>query len=77
MKREMWTLAALYLQRAMSIQPSTVEYYLALAECYARLGRYPQSLALLDDAGQLQPDSPIIPNLRNVVVELQSRALAQ
>ncbi|CAG0934333.1 hypothetical protein TFLX_03434 [Thermoflexales bacterium] len=76
MKREMWTLAALYLQRAVSIQPSTVDYYLALAESYARLGRYPQSLALLDDAGQLQPDSPIIPNLRSVIVELQTRAPA-
>jgi len=76
MKREMWTLAALYLQRAVSIQPSVVDYYLALAESYARLGRYPQSLALLDDAGQLQPDSPLIPNLRSVIVELQTRALA-
>ena len=77
MKREMWTLAALYLQRAVSIQPATVEYYLALAESYAHLRRYPQSLALLDDAGQLQPDSPIIPNLRGVILEMQQRALAQ
>ena len=45
MKREMWTLAALYLQRALSLQPSTVEYYLALAESYAHLGSYQQSLA--------------------------------
>jgi tetratricopeptide (TPR) repeat protein len=77
MKREMWTLAALYLQRAVSVQPSTVEYYLALAESYAQLGRYQQSLALLDDAGQLQPDSPIIPNLRGVILEMQNHALAQ
>jgi tetratricopeptide (TPR) repeat protein len=77
MKREMWTLAALYLQRAVSGQPSTVDYYLALAESYAQLGRYQQSLALLDDAGQLQPDSPIIPNLRGVILEMQNRALAQ
>ncbi len=77
MKRGMWTLAALYLQRAVSIQPLTVDYYLALAESYAQLGRYQQSLALLDDAGQLQPDSIIIPNLRGVVLEMQNRALAQ
>jgi tetratricopeptide (TPR) repeat protein len=77
MKREMWTLAALYLQRAVSIQPSTVEYYLALAESYAHLGRYSQSLALLDDAGQLQPDSPVIPSLRGVIREMQQRAPAQ
>ena len=77
MKREMWTLAALYLQRAVSLQPSTVEYYLALAESYAHLGRYQQSLALLDDAEQLQPDSPIIPNLRGVILEMQNRALVQ
>jgi cytochrome c-type biogenesis protein CcmH/NrfG len=65
------------LQRAVSVQPSTVEYYLALAESYAQLGRYQQSLALLDDAGQLQPDSPIIPNLRGVILEMQNHALAQ
>jgi tetratricopeptide (TPR) repeat protein len=77
MQRGMWTLAALYLQRALSLQPSTVEYYLALAESYAHLGRYQQSLALLDNAGQLQPDSPIIPNLRGVILEMQNRALVQ
>jgi tetratricopeptide (TPR) repeat protein len=77
MQREMWTLAALYLQRAVSIQPTTLDYYLALAECYAHLGRYQQSLDLLDDAGQLQPDSPIIPNLRGVILEMQNRELAQ
>ena len=76
MRRQMWTLAALYLQRALSLQPSTLEYYLALAESYAHLGRYQQSLALLDDAGQLQPDSPVIPNLRGVILEMQNRALA-
>ncbi len=77
MKREMWTLAALYLQRAVSLQPSTVEYYLALAESYAHLGRFQQSLAMLDDAGQLQPDSSIIPNLRGVILDMQNRALTQ
>jgi tetratricopeptide (TPR) repeat protein len=76
MQRQMWTLAALYLQRAVSRQPSTPEYYLALAESYAHLGRYQQSLALLDDAGQLQPDSPVILNLRGVILEMQNRALA-
>jgi tetratricopeptide (TPR) repeat protein len=74
MKRDMWTLAALYLQRALSIQPSTVDYYLGLAECYARLGRYQSSLHLLDQAQQLQPESPVIPNLRGVILELQARA---
>jgi len=74
MKREMWTLAALYLQRALSLQPSTVDYYLALAECYARLGRYPASLHLLDQAQQLQPGSSVISGLRGVIVELQARA---
>ncbi len=73
MKRDMWTLAALYLQRALSIQPSTVDYYLGLAECYARLGRYPASLQLLDQAQQLQPGSPVILSLRGVIVELQAR----
>ena len=74
MKREMWTLAALYLQRAVSLQPSNADYYLGLAECYARLGRYQPSLHLLDQAQQLQPGSPVIPNLRGVIEELQARA---
>jgi hypothetical protein len=74
MQRDMWTLAALYLQRALSLQPSTADYYLALAECYARLGRYPASLHLLDQAQQLQPGSPVISNLRGVILELQARA---
>ena len=73
-QRDMWTLAALYLQRALSLQPSTADYYLALAECYARLGRYPASLHLLDQAQLLQPGSPVIPNLRGVILELQARA---
>ena len=77
MKREMWTLAALYLQRALSLQPTAVEYYLALAESYAHLGRYQQGLALLDDAGQLQPDLTVIPNLRGVIMDMQNRALGQ
>jgi tetratricopeptide (TPR) repeat protein len=76
MKREMWTLAVLYLQRAVSMQPSTVEYYLALAESYAHIGRYENSLHLLDDAQQLQPGSPVIPNLRGVILQLQARAAA-
>ena len=74
MKREMWTLAALYLQRAISLQPSNADYYLGLAECYARLGRYQPSLHLLDQAQRLQPESPVIPNLRGVILELQARA---
>ncbi len=73
MKREMWTLAALYLQRALSLQPSTVDYYLALAECYARLGRYPaESGTCSIRREQLQPESPVIPNLRGVILEIQS-----
>ncbi len=74
MKRDMWTLAALYLQRALSLQPSAADYCLALAECYARLGRYPASLHLLDQAQQLQPGSPVISNLRGVILELQAQA---
>jgi tetratricopeptide (TPR) repeat protein len=74
MKREMWTLAALYLQRAISLQPSNADYYLGLAECYARLERYQPSLHVLDQAQQLQPESPVIPNLRGVILELQARA---
>ena len=73
MQRDMWTLAALYLQRAVSIQPNTPEYYLALAECYAQLGRYPRSLRVLDQAEKLQPDSPVILNLRGVIMELSAR----
>lgn len=73
MQRGMWTLAALYLQRAVSIQPNMPEYYLALAECYAQLGRYMRSLHLLDQAEQLLPGSPVVLNLRGVIMELNAR----
>jgi tetratricopeptide (TPR) repeat protein len=73
MKRGMWTLAALYLQRAVSIQPNTPEYYIALAECYAQLKLYPRSLHLLDQAERLEPDSPVILNMRGIIMELNVR----
>jgi tetratricopeptide (TPR) repeat protein len=72
MKRDMWTLAAMYLQLGLSLQPAAVDYQLALAECYARLGRYRQSLALLDQSAQLQPGSPVVAGLREVVIGLES-----
>lgn len=75
MKREMWVLAARYLKRAISIQPNVLEYYLALAESYARLGRYMQSLHILDQAGQIGQDSIIVENLRGVILELQARTM--
>lgn len=73
MKRSMWTLAAMYLQRCISLQPAVVDYQLALAESYAHLGRYRQSLAMLDQADRLQPDSTIVANLRRVIMEHQSK----
>ncbi len=73
MKREMWVMAVRYLQRAISIAPNTFEYYLALAESYARLERYQQSLRMLDQAALLQSDSVVVENLRGVILELQAR----
>ena len=73
MKREMWVMAVRYLQRAISIAPNTFEYYLPLAESYARLERYQQSLHILDQAAQLQSDSVVVENLRGVVLDLQAR----
>lgn len=73
MKRDMWTLAAMYLRKAISLQPTTTDYYLALAEALAHLKRYAQSLALLDQAERLQPDSAGVANLRRVISELNAR----
>jgi hypothetical protein len=73
MKREMWVMAVRYLQRAISIQPNVVDYYLALAESYARLGRYVQSLQILDQAQHIRPGADVIEKLRGVVLELQAR----
>ena len=72
MKRDMWTLAALYLRRCLSMQSNVPEYHLALAETYAHLGRYQQGLAALDQADQLRPGEPIIQNLRGVILDLQA-----
>ena len=74
MRHGRWTLAALYLQRAITLQPSVAEYQLALAETYARLKRYPQSLHLLDQAERLQPGAANIDQLRNVINELDRLA---
>ena len=73
MKRGMWTLAAMYLRRSVSLQPDVVDYQLALAESYAHLGRYQRSLEILDQVERLQPNSPIAYHLRDVIVALQSR----
>ncbi|MBP7686582.1 MAG: tetratricopeptide repeat protein [Thermoflexales bacterium] len=74
MRHSRWTLAALYVQRAITLQPSIVEYQLALAEIYARLKRYPQSLQLLDQAERLAPDTVQVQQLRDVITQLAQRA---
>ncbi len=78
MHRGMWTLAALYLQRAVNLQPTAVDYQLALAESYAHLGRYRRSLDTVSQAEQLQPGSPLVLRLKDVILamELQTRAQA-
>ena len=77
MRHGRWTLAALYLQRAITLQPSMVDYQLALAEAYAQLGRYPQSLRLLDQTERLTPGGAQVQQLRDVISELSRRAGAQ
>ncbi len=74
MQHNRWTLAALYLQRAITLQPSLVEYQVALVETYARLRRYPQSLQLLEQAERLAPDAIQIRQLRDVITQLAQRA---
>jgi tetratricopeptide (TPR) repeat protein len=74
MRRSRWTLAALYLQRAITVQPSIAEYQLALAETYARLKRYPQSLQLLDQVERLMPGAAQVQQLRDVITQLARRA---
>jgi tetratricopeptide (TPR) repeat protein len=73
MKREMWVMAVRYLQRAITLQPTEMKYYLALTESYARLERYVQSLHILDLAAQVEPNSVLVENLRGVILELQAR----
>jgi hypothetical protein len=69
-----WTLAALYLQRAITLQPSLTDYQLALAETYARLKRYPQGLHLLDQVERLTPGVVQVQQLRDVITQLARRA---
>ena len=70
MRHGRWTLAALYLQRAITLQPAVAEYQLALAEAYARLKRYPQSLHVLDQVERLMPDALQTQRLREVIEQL-------
>lgn len=74
MRHGRWTLAALYLQRAITLQPSIADYQLALAETYARLERYPQSLHLLDQVERLTPGAIQIRLMREVIEQLARRA---
>ncbi len=76
MRHGRWTLAALYLQRAITLQPAVAEYQLALAEAYARLKRYPQSLHVLDQVERLMPDALQTQRLREVIEQLAQRAAA-
>jgi tetratricopeptide (TPR) repeat protein len=74
MQREMWTLAARYLQQAVTLDSTTSDYFLALAESYAHLERYPRALDMLDQADQLPTNSAATPHLRGVILQLQQRA---
>jgi hypothetical protein len=73
MKRGMWTLAAMYLRRCLALQPTVANYWLALAESYAHLERYPQALSLLDQVERIQPNQPLAAQLRGVISKLQLR----
>jgi tetratricopeptide (TPR) repeat protein len=74
MRHGRWPLAALYLQRAIALQPSVADYQLALAETYARLKRYPQSMRLLDQAERLTPEGARVQQLRDVIGQLSQHA---
>jgi tetratricopeptide (TPR) repeat protein len=73
MKGDRWTLAAAYLQQAIALDPSSPDYLIALAECYAHLKRYPRALVLLDQAEQLHSDHPALLHLRKVISEVQAK----
>jgi tetratricopeptide (TPR) repeat protein len=73
MRENRWTLAAAYMQQAVTMDLSTPEYLIALAECYAHLERYPRALALLSQAEQLQAGHPAVIHMRKVILELYSR----
>ncbi len=74
MQRNMWTLAAMYLQQAVALDSTTSDYFLALAEAFAHLERYPHALAMLDQADRLQTNSAATPHLCGVILQLQQRA---
>lgn len=73
-RRGLWTLAAMYLRKAISLRPATFDYYPALAEAYARLGHYGAGLALLDQAERLQPGAASVANLRQAISSLQAQS---
>ncbi|MBI5563506.1 MAG: hypothetical protein HY870_01330 [Chloroflexi bacterium] len=76
MRHGRWTLATLYLQRAVTLQPAIADYQLALAEAYARLKRYAQSLHVLDQVERLTPGSLQVKQLREVIEQLAQRTSA-
>ena len=73
MRHDRWTLAARHLQYAITLDITTPDYFIALAESYAQLKRYPQALAMLDEAEKLHSNQPAIAHLRKVIAELQPK----
>src|SRR5512135_3559422 len=73
MRNERWTLAAGYLQQAITFDGGTLDYFIALAEAYAHMERYTRALAMLDQAQQLQINNPTVLQLRGGILALYSK----
>ena len=68
-KRGMWALAAIHLQRAVQMMPGELDYHLLLAGVYINLKRYPLADKILAQARRISPYDPQVERLAAIVAK--------
>jgi tetratricopeptide (TPR) repeat protein len=74
-RRGMWAKALLHWRRAAAMKPQGDTYFAATAQAYARLGRYEQALAQVDEAIRVSRTPEDWQRLRQAIASAQQRAV--
>lgn len=74
-RRGMWAKALLHWRRAAAMKPQGDTYFAATAQAYARLGRYEQALAQVDEAIRVSRTPEDWQRLRQAIAAAQQRAV--
>jgi len=71
-RQKKWALSAIHLRRAVSLFPNRLDSRIALAVAYTRLKRYDLATRELTEARRINPDSPRVKEMMNLVDGLRS-----